>query len=196
MMSEISGKESVISTGIFVRRINGLRMGWRTLPGQCYRNPDIFRSVRKFFRLDDSTPVLWSGVGQAGPEGLNRLDPEGLNRPSLTCRTWISNTVRITEGDVVLLTRRFPGLMSNGWSPVTAALQLFAHLDGEALNVALLTPVKERERWKDLSNGLSEHYNSLGRLAVVRQWIRLRLPRSWGSLQSADLKTWVRAPVT
>ena len=33
----------------------------------------------------------------------------------------------------------------NGWSPMTAALQLFAHLDGEALNVALLMPVKERE---------------------------------------------------
>ena len=38
----------------------------------------------------------------------------------------------------------------NGWSPVTAALQLFAHLDGEALNVALLMPLIERERWKDL----------------------------------------------
>ena len=36
-------------------------------------------------------------------------------------------------------------MKSNGWSPVTAALQLFAHLDGEALNVALLMPVKERE---------------------------------------------------
>ena len=45
---------------------------------------------------------------------------------------------------------------SNGWSPMTAALQLFAQLNGEALNVALLMPVKERERWKDLANGLSE----------------------------------------
>ena len=34
---------------------------------------------------------------------------------------------------------------SNGWSPMTAALQLFAHLDGEALNVALLMPVEERD---------------------------------------------------
>ena len=39
---------------------------------------------------------------------------------------------------------------------MTAALQLFAQLNGEALNVALLMPVKERERWKDLANGLSE----------------------------------------
>ena len=33
---------------------------------------------------------------------------------------------------------------SNGLSAATATLQLFAHLDGEALNVALM-PVKERE---------------------------------------------------
>ena len=58
---------------------------------------------------------------------------------------------------------------SNGWSPMTAALQLFAHLDGEALNVAMLMPVEEREQWKDLANGLSEYYNSPGRLAVVRR---------------------------
>ena len=58
---------------------------------------------------------------------------------------------------------------SNGWSLMTAALQLFAHLDGEALSVALLMPVKERERSKDLVDGFSEYYNSPGRLAVVRR---------------------------
>ena len=58
---------------------------------------------------------------------------------------------------------------SNGWSLMTAALQLFAHLDGEALHVALLMPVKQRERWQDLVDGLSEYYNSPGRLAVVRR---------------------------
>ena len=47
---------------------------------------------------------------------------------------------------------------SNGWSEATAAFQLFAHLDGEALNVALLMPVEEREKWEDLSNGLLEYY--------------------------------------
>ena len=38
---------------------------------------------------------------------------------------------------------------SNGWSPPTAALQLFAHLDGEALNVALPC------QWKRGNNGRS-----------------------------------------
>ena len=35
---------------------------------------------------------------------------------------------------------------SNGWDEMTAALQLLAHLDGEALNVALLVPEGQRRR--------------------------------------------------
>ena len=58
---------------------------------------------------------------------------------------------------------------SNGWSPTTAALQLFAHLDGEALNVALLMPVEEREQWTALARGISNYFNSPGRLAAVRR---------------------------
>ena len=60
-------------------------------------------------------------------------------------------------------------MKSNGWSMTTAALQLFAHLDGEALHVALLMPDKIRERWKDLVTGLSEYYTTPGRLAVFRR---------------------------
>ena len=58
---------------------------------------------------------------------------------------------------------------SNGWTDGTAALQLFAHLDGEALNVALLMPEGERANWESLSQGLSDYYNSPGRLAVFRR---------------------------
>ena len=60
-------------------------------------------------------------------------------------------------------------MKSNGWSEGTAALQLFAHLEAEALNVALLMPKGEREKWEGLSNGLSEYYNSPERLVVVRR---------------------------
>ena len=60
-------------------------------------------------------------------------------------------------------------MKSNGWSEGTAVLQLFAHRDGEALNVALLMPEEEREKWGGLSNGLSEYYNSPGRLTVFRR---------------------------
>ena len=60
-------------------------------------------------------------------------------------------------------------MKSNRWSTTTAALQLFVHLDGEALHVALLMPDKIRERWKDLVTSLWEYYNTPGRLAVVRR---------------------------
>ena len=36
---------------------------------------------------------------------------------------------------------------SNGWPEETAALQLFVHLKGEALNVALLLTKEKRESW-------------------------------------------------
>ena len=58
---------------------------------------------------------------------------------------------------------------SNGWSERTVALQLFTYLGGEALNVALLMPKGEREKWECLLNGLSAYYNSPGRLAVFRR---------------------------
>ena len=51
----------------------------------------------------------------------------------------------------------------------TAALQLFVHLDGETLHVALLMPDKIRARWKDFVSGLSEYYTNPGRLAVFRR---------------------------
>ena len=52
-------------------------------------------------------------------------------------------------------------MKSNGWTDETAALQLFAHLNGEALKVALLMPEGERAN--------SDYYNSPGRLAVFRR---------------------------
>ena len=58
---------------------------------------------------------------------------------------------------------------SNGWSSDTAALQLFAHLDGEALQVALLMLNRNRECWKDIADELSAYYNTRGRLAVFRR---------------------------
>ena len=58
-------------------------------------------------------------------------------------------------------------MKSNGWTDGTAALQLFAHLDGEALSVALLMPKEEREKGEGLSQGLSDYYNSPGRLTAV-----------------------------
>ena len=58
---------------------------------------------------------------------------------------------------------------SNGWDEMTAALQLIAHLDGEALNVALLVPEGQRRRPGVLVETLSALYTSPGRLAKHRR---------------------------
>ena len=53
---------------------------------------------------------------------------------------------------------------SNGWDGVTAALQLISHLEGDALNVALLVPAPRRVLSGVLLDALTEHYSSPGRL--------------------------------
>ena len=70
---------------------------------------------------------------------------------------------------------------------MTAALQLFAHLDGEALNVALLMPAAQRERWKDLVDDLSEYYDSPGRLVVV--WRRFESASRRSGVDPATIAT-------
>ena len=54
---------------------------------------------------------------------------------------------------------------SNGWDNDTAALQLFSHLEGDALNVAHLVPVARRLSRSSLLDTLTAHYDSPGLLA-------------------------------
>ena len=60
-------------------------------------------------------------------------------------------------------------VLSNGWDDATAALQLLSHLEGDALNVALLVPVPRRTSRTGLVDALSAHYGSPGRLADYRR---------------------------
>ena len=80
-------------------------------------------------------------------------------------------------------------IKSNGWSEETAALQLFAHLKGEALNVALLLPKEKRESWTGLVNGLSVYYRSPGRLAWSAKRALLTQPLSLTKLRSQQYLT-------
>ena len=57
--------------------------------------------------------------------------------------------------------------ISNGWDDVTAALQLLSHLEGDALNVALLVPAPRRALPGRLVDALTAHY--IGRLADYRR---------------------------
>ena len=59
--------------------------------------------------------------------------------------------------------------LSNGWGDATAALQLLSHLQGDALSVALLLPMPSRASRKELTDALSSHYGSPGRLASYRR---------------------------
>ena len=56
-------------------------------------------------------------------------------------------------------------VLLNGWGDATAALQLLSHLQGDALNVALLIPMPHRASRKELTDALSALYGSPGRLA-------------------------------
>ena len=85
-------------------------------------------------------------------------------------------------------------LRSNGWDDVTAALQLLSHLDGDALNIALLVPESRRVVPGFLIKSLSEHYNAPGRLAEYqRQFQRaLRRPGDDPSIFATELETLAR----
>ena len=58
---------------------------------------------------------------------------------------------------------------SNGWNDATAVLQLLSHLEGDALNVALLVPEVKRATWVGLVGALTEHYASPGCPTPVRK---------------------------
>ena len=60
-------------------------------------------------------------------------------------------------------------VLSNGWDDATAVLQLLSHLEGDALNVALLVPMSRRTSRTGLVDALSAHYGSPGRLADYRR---------------------------
>ena len=60
-------------------------------------------------------------------------------------------------------------MRSNGWDNDTTALQLFSHLEGDALNAALLVPLSRRLSRTGLVGALSSHYGSPGRLADYRR---------------------------
>ena len=83
---------------------------------------------------------------------------------------------------------------SNGWDDVTAALQLLSHLNGDALNVALLIPESQRVVPGVLVNSLSENYGFPGRLAEYKRQFRraFRHPDDDPSIFAIELETLTR----
>ena len=58
---------------------------------------------------------------------------------------------------------------SNGWDDATVTLQLLSHLEGDALNVALLVPAAQKATRFGLVRVLTDLYGSPGRLANYRR---------------------------
>ena len=85
-------------------------------------------------------------------------------------------------------------MCSNGWDDVTAALHLLSHLDGDALNVALLVPESRRVKPGFLIKSLSEHYNAPGRLAKYKRQFQqaFRRPGDDPSIFTTELQTLAR----
>ena len=79
----------------------------------------------------------------------------------------------------------------NGWDDVKAALQLLSHLDGDALNVALLVLESRRVVPGFLIKSLSAHYNSPGCLTEYKRQFQqvVRRPRDDPSIFAIELET-------
>ena len=60
-------------------------------------------------------------------------------------------------------------VLLNGWDDATGALKLLSHLQDDALSVGLLIPMPLRASRKELTDALSSHYGSPGRLANYRR---------------------------
>ena len=80
---------------------------------------------------------------------------------------------------------------SNGWDAVMAALQRLSHLDGDALNIALLVPESQRVLPGFLAKSLSDHYSSPGWMAEYKRQFKraFRRPVDDPSVFAMELET-------
>ena len=120
---------------------------------------------KKKYLVEDSGPTDLGRVRTMGKSDLTVSLPNG-SRTRIFTNTAVPRLdgTRCWEQHLLV----FQAIVkSNGWSSDTASLQLVAHLDGEALQVALLS--RNREGWREIADVLSAYYNTPGRLAVFRR---------------------------
>ena len=127
--------------------------------------------------VEDSGPIDLERVRTMGKSDLaisQMLGQPGQNgsRPRIFTNTAVRDSTEQGAGN------------STCWSSDTAALQLVAHLDGEALQVALLVLNRNREGWRDIADAAG-----LKMLTDVRGRTQPRSPRSWAYWHYADSPT-------
>ena len=106
--------------------------------------------------------------GQLGQSTLARHTSPVRSKPVVLTSTKAPKFGRMTSWDQYR--QVFDAIVqSNGWDDATVALQLLSHLEGDALNVALLVPEVKRTTRAGLIGALREYYVSPGRLADYRR---------------------------
>ena len=81
-------------------------------------------------------------------------------------------------------------MRSNGWDYTTVVLQLLTHLEGDALNMAVLVPESKQATRVGLVGALTAHYGSPGWLADYRrQFERTRTAGEDPSIFAIALET-------
>ena len=104
-----------------------------------------------------------SSSADAGHIDPRRLDP---GRPRLRPQKLLSSADRPVGTNI----QAFDAIVrSNGWDDATVVLQLLSHLEGDALNVALLVPEATRATHVGLVGALTDHYDSPERLSDNRR---------------------------
>ena len=105
-------------------------------------------------QVDQFSPIREGRSWLSPPRKLKTPEPDAEQILSSPLGAGILRTVSQLDRPNPVQTESFDAIAkSNGWKDETAALQLFVHLEGEALNVALLMLEEERATREGLSQG-------------------------------------------
>ena len=107
---------------------------------------------------------------------LDLADLRAENRILRTPRQVAFTTTKVPRFDGTTSGKQYKQIFdvivsSNGWDNDTAALQLFSHLEGDALNVALLVPLSRRLSKTGLVGALSAQYGIAGSIGGLPQTV-------------------------
>ena len=145
--------------------------------------------------LTDTVVCLQREVEQLRSDSMyNHSGKTPISSPHPRKTTWTSTKVSkfagVTSWEQYCLV--FDAIVqSNGWDDDTAALQLFSHLEGHSLNVALLVPEKQWTSRGNVVRALSAHYGLSGCLAKYRRQFEctIRRPEQDPSIFAVALET-------
>ena len=153
-----------------VRAVPQIFTGVRPREGGPYHHKDVESPVD---RLVDTVARMQVDIADLRTENRMLRTPR-VPQVTRTPRQAAFTTTKVPRFDGTTSWEQykqvFDAIMSsNGWDNDTAALQLLSHLEGDALNVALLVPLPRQLSRTGLVGALSAHYGSPGRLADYRR---------------------------